>query len=73
MNFYYRALYTAIKWVAVAMIAVGAIIFACVLLDWFGHAGWGYPWWSLPFLIVYIAVSVIIWKLAANALRRISS
>jgi len=70
MDAYYRFILTLIKWFSVMFLATGAIIGICILLDWFGHFGWGYQWYSLPALALFIVVGLLIHKAAVYALKR---
>jgi hypothetical protein len=66
---YYRILLQFISWWAVAFSVASAIIAACVLLDWFGHFGWGYPRYSLPILGFAMILGILIHKAALSALE----
>jgi hypothetical protein len=70
-HWYYRIFFQFIRWWAVAFIAIAGLIGICVLIDWFGHVGWGYPWYSLPVLAASIVIGVLIYKAAVYALVRI--
>ena len=71
MQQYRRFWLGCVKRTATGMIVVAVLGIACVFLDWFSHAGWGYPWYSLPFLFTLIAVAVGVRKLATFVLRQL--
>jgi hypothetical protein len=60
----------AMRFIAAWIIAGWALLLLCVLVDWFAKRGWGYPWWSAPFLLGGIAIAVLIRRAAAWALAR---
>jgi hypothetical protein len=66
----YRILLYYFMWFGVLLAIVAAIIFACILADWFGHAGWGYPLWSGPFVVILIGLGVLIFRVARSFTRR---
>jgi hypothetical protein len=69
MNLYYRLVCRSIQVVSILLVASSGIFAAVLLMDWFGHAGWGYPWWSV-FLVVGQAIfGVLMFKLMRVALR----
>ena len=59
-----------VKRTATGMIVASAFGVACIFLDWFGHAGWGYPWYSLPFVLAFTAMGLAVRKLATFLLRQ---
>lgn len=59
---YRAALVAVFKAISVAMIIVGLIITLCVVADNMFGLGWGYPWWSLLFCVVYIGIAVAIYR-----------
>ena len=69
-RWYYVFVLNAIKWVSVASLAILGAIAVCILIDWLGHVGWGYQWYSPLALVVFAAVAVLINRGAAFALRR---
>jgi hypothetical protein len=66
---YHRFLLYFVKWWCVAFVAVSTIVIVCVLADWIGRIGWGYPWWSLPVLIAALVGAMVLHRIAAAALR----
>jgi hypothetical protein len=52
---------------------VSGIILLCILLDWlldwFGHMGWGYPWYSPIAVGAQIGVAICIRRFAKGWLR----
>lgn len=46
--------------ISIAMIVVGVIVSLCVIANNIFDIGWGYPWWSLLFCIVYVGVAIAI-------------
>lgn len=46
-------------WSALILVAT-TIIGLCVIADWVFHLGWGYPWWSVPFLAISFLVAFAI-------------
>lgn len=60
------------KWSCTWILAVAVIIGICVLLDWFGHLGWGYSWWSVTFLIGVSAVAIVVRRMLVVTLKRTS-
>jgi hypothetical protein len=59
----YRTLLIAVfKTISIAMILVGLLIALCIVADKIFQLGWGYPWWSLFFCIVYIGISATIYR-----------
>jgi ABC-type transport system involved in cytochrome c biogenesis permease component len=71
-HFYYyrRALLYAVKWVALLIFVVSALIFFLILCDIFLRFDWGYPWWSTLLALALIAISLTIRREAATALRQ---
>jgi hypothetical protein len=66
---YRRFLLHVARWWALAAFAVGAVLVACILVDWLGYADWGYPWWSLLFVIGFIAFAIGVRKGASILLK----
>jgi hypothetical protein len=62
-----------LKWFAVAQGGVGTLIALLILVDWVGGAGWGYPWYALPFALLMIGLATVLRKVAIAALRAIRS
>ena len=63
VSHYYRVFLIALfKIIAMAMILVGILITLCIVADKIFHLGWGYPWWSLLFSLVYIGVAATIYR-----------
>jgi hypothetical protein len=61
----FRALYKTIvlfKFISIVMIAVGVLIALCILADNIFRFGWGYPWWSFFFCILYVGMSILIYR-----------
>ena len=48
----------SVRWISAAIFVVGLIILGCILIDWIGHRGWGYPWFSLPATLAIIAAAL---------------
>ncbi len=69
MRMYYKVLFHSMKWVATAFVVVAVIIVGCVLIDWLGKAGWGYPWYSLPLALGMIGLGLMIRKILIAAIR----
>jgi predicted tellurium resistance membrane protein TerC len=69
-RWYYVLIFSAIKWISTAGLVVVGIIAVCMLLDWLGHMGWGYQWYSPLALAAFAAVAVVIHKGATFALRK---
>jgi hypothetical protein len=67
---YYRVWAYAIMSFGALFAFVAAIIFACMLLDWLGHAGWGYPLWAGPIAIAFIGLGVLVFRAARSFIRR---
>ena len=68
---YHRSLLHFLKWFAVAYGSVATLIAMLILVDWIGDAGWGYPWYALPFALFMIGVAILLRKVAIAALRAI--
>jgi hypothetical protein len=66
---YHRSLLHVLKWFAVAHGSVGTLIAILILVDWVGGAGWGYPWYALPFALLMIGLAIVLGKVAIAALR----
>ncbi len=59
----FRVLVIALsKVISVAMMLGGLLIALCIVADNLFHLGWGYPWWSLFFCIIFIALSAMIYR-----------
>jgi hypothetical protein len=71
MDWYYRYLLRSVRLICALMIAGNTVLILCVLLDWAIKAGWGYPWWSLLFLLAMLAFAVLIRRGAAWGLRHL--
>ncbi len=67
-RWYYLLILRAANWISAAGLIVAGIIALCILADWFGHLGWGYPWWVAVFLIVY---SIIVFAINRGTSARI--
>jgi hypothetical protein len=64
---FYRVFIIALfRIISVAMILVGLLIALCIIADNIFHLGWGYPWWSLFFCIVYVGLSGMIYRAIPN-------
>ena len=69
---YYRVLLHLLKWFAVVYGSVATLMTICILIDWFGGAGWGYQWYALPFSLLMIGAAFILRKVAIAMLKVIS-
>lgn len=69
ITLYRRLLLHAAKWWAASTAFVCMIIATCILSDWIGRIGWGdYPWYSLPAVLAFTALAVVIRRAAVKAL-----
>lgn len=59
-NIYKTTVVVVSKTISIGTIMVGFVIALCVVADNIFGLGWGYPWWSFLFCIVYIAVAIAI-------------
>lgn len=42
--------------------AVATVLLGCTLYDWLWQAGWGYPPWAVPILLIIMAVAAgVVW------------
>jgi hypothetical protein len=69
---YRRLLMLYLKVVAAGLVFVSVIISFCIVFDWGSQVGWGYPWWSLPLVIVIGSCGMLIWRVATSQLRSMS-
>ena len=69
-RWYHLLILRIMKIISVAGLFVAGLIALCVAADWIGHLGWGYPWWALPFLIVYALIFVAINRGMSARIRR---
>jgi hypothetical protein len=67
---YYRVLRHIAMWFGTMYMLVGSIIFVCALVDVAGHAGFGYPLWSLPVIAAQVALGYGIRRIAKASLQR---
>jgi hypothetical protein len=58
-----------VYWWSIWMGFVSTILVLCILLDWFGHAGWGYPWYAGVMAIALLVVAIGVGKLARHGLK----
>ena len=58
--------------IAVAMLVAATIIALCVAADWIGHLGWGYPWYVVPFLVIYAPAAFAIHRGASRRIRTLA-
>jgi hypothetical protein len=70
---YLRWFLHIVKWWSVGAIFVATVILACILIDWIGRLGWGYPWYSLPIPIVVIAFAIVARRMATNGLAHLDA
>ncbi len=68
---YSRFIRLSMRSVCTLIVSGSVIIGLCVLLDWFGHAGWGYPWWSMLFLIGIATVALVVRHWLVASLKQI--
>ena len=59
---YRTSLVVVFRAISIVMMMVGFVITLCVLADNMFGLGWGYPWWSLLFCVVYIGIAVAIYR-----------
>jgi hypothetical protein len=60
LRWYYPLILRALKGISTASLIVAGIIGLCILADWFGHLGWGYPWYAAVFLILYSTIALAV-------------
>jgi membrane protein implicated in regulation of membrane protease activity len=59
----YKAILLALfKFISIIMIIVGLLIALCIVADNVFHLGWGYPWWSFIFCILYVGISIMVYR-----------
>jgi hypothetical protein len=68
---YFRFLLHLVGWWSIALGIMSGIILLCILLDWVGHVGWGYPWYAAVIAVAMIGVALGVRKLASKGLRTI--
>jgi hypothetical protein len=56
-RWYYLLILRAAKGISATCLIVAGIIALCILADWFGHLGWGYPWYAAVFLILFSTIA----------------
>jgi hypothetical protein len=61
-----------VKWWTILMLLVGTVIVACILIDWVGRVGWGYPWYSLPIALAMVGIAWLIRRATISGLRHLS-
>jgi membrane protein implicated in regulation of membrane protease activity len=66
---YRTAIIVLFKLLALLMIAAGVLIALLILADKMLNLGWGYPWWALLFCVLYIGVSILIYRGTPSAMR----
>ncbi len=70
--YYYRlVLLNAVRWIALMMSVVSALMFILILCDLLFNLDWGYPWWSALYELGLIAISLGILQGARTALRHL--
>jgi hypothetical protein len=58
------------KWFAAFVVILCGLILLFALVDWLGHAVWGYPWYTAPIVIGITGVGILVYRAADYALRR---
>jgi hypothetical protein len=72
-RWYYLLILRAAKGISAACLIVAGIIALCVLADWFGHLGWGYPWYAGAFLILISTIAFAINRGASALIKQTKS
>ncbi len=72
-RWYHIVVLRAMQLISVAALAVAAIIALCAVADWLWHIGWGYPWYSGIFLIVYLLIASAMFRGASALIKRVSA
>jgi hypothetical protein len=69
-RWYYLLMLRVMKWISAAGLIVAGIIALCILADWFGHLGWGYPGWAAAFVILYSAIAFAVMRGTSTLIKR---
>jgi len=69
-RWYYLLILRAFKWISASCLVVAGIIALCVLADWFGHLGWGYPWYAAAFLFLFSTIAFAINRGASALIKQ---
>lgn len=71
-RWYYLLVLRAMQLISMAALAVAIIIGLCVAADWLWRLGWGYPWYAVPFLVVYVLIALAVNRSASALIKRAS-
>jgi hypothetical protein len=72
-RWYYLLVLRAMQLISMAALVVAIIIRLCVAADWLWHLGWGYPWYAVPFLVVYVLIALAVIRITSALMKRASS
>ena len=70
---YKTALIVVFKSIAIIMILGGLLLTLCIIADVVFNLGWGYPWWSVFFCILYVGLSITIYKTIPGTIKYLES
>jgi hypothetical protein len=62
----------AMQTISMVAAAVAIIIGLCVAADWLWLLGWGYTWYAVPFLVVFVLIAVAVFRSASALIKRAS-
>jgi hypothetical protein len=71
MTSYLRGFLHVVYWWSIWMGFVSTVVTLCILLDWFGHTGWNYPWYAGVMAFCLMGVALGIGMLAKRGLRTV--
>jgi uncharacterized protein YggT (Ycf19 family) len=70
---YHRFVRRSVRIVATAIVAMGVLGIAFLLLAWIAGLDWNYPWLSLLMLLAQIALGIFVRRLTGEALSGMST
>jgi hypothetical protein len=71
VNAYHRFLAHALRLWSIACVGVCGFLSAVIVIDW-GRGGiWGYPWFSLPVVLLGVGVGIGVFKVTSAWLRHL--
>lgn len=66
---YFRFVLSLVRWITIAISVVSGFIIIIAVSDLMFGIGWGYSWSTMPLLLVYLAIAIVINRLASSWLR----
>ncbi len=70
---YLRFVLKSVRHVATAIVAMGFLGIASILLSWISGTPWVYPWYSVLLLIFGIVVGIFVRRITAEVLAQAAS